>query len=184
MNSKTLSWRINEHIAASQLRVIAENGTQLGVLSKTDALKAAREANLDLVEVAPNAVPPVCRIVNFGKFRYQEEKKLKKGAKGAKGGEVKEIRLSPFIGDKDYQTRMNRVREFLGQRNKVRVVVVFLGRQMGSKQFGYDLLKRVLSDLADGVNVDQEPKFLGRHLSMTISPKSGGAKNAEKQTEN
>lgn len=181
MNSSKINWRINEQISVPQVRVIGADGNQLGVLSREDALKAAREANLDLVEIAPNAEPPVCKIVNFGKFRYAEEKKLKKAAKGIKGGEVKEIRLSPFIGDQDYLTRMVRIKEFLSERNKVRVVVVFLGRQMGSKQFGYDVLKRVLADLGDSASVDQEPKFLGRHLSMTISPKSN--KNQHEQNQ-
>jgi translation initiation factor IF-3 len=180
LNSSKLNWRVNEQISAREIRVIDASGKQLGVIDKSKALVLAKEANLDLVEVAPNATPPVVKIIDFGKFRYAEEKKLKKAAKGIKGGEIKEIRFSPFIADNDYATRLARIKEFIEERNKVRVVVVFLGRQMGSKQFGYDVLKRVLSDMGDKVGVDQEPKFLGRHLSMTISPK-GVKQNAENQ---
>lgn len=164
---------------AQQVRVIGADGVAMGILAKSDAIAKARAINLDLVEVAPNADPPVCKIVDFGKFRYAELKKLKKGAKGAKGGEVKEIRFSPFIADNDYATRLVRIKQFLQDRNKVRVVVKFLGRQMGSKQFGYNVLKRVLADLGESVSVDMEPKFLGRHLQMVISPKVSARKESK-----
>lgn len=152
------------------MRVIGAKGKQIGVLKRDEALKKAREAKLDLVEIAPKAKPPVVKIVDLGKFRYQEEKKLRTQKKRVKAPELKEVRFSPFIGQADYDTRLMRIKEFLDERNKVRLVVKFKGRQMGSKQFGYNLLKRILNELGESVAADSEPKFMGRHLVMVISP--------------
>lgn len=173
--------RVNHQIRAEKLRVIDEGGKQIGLLSKHVALKKAKEKGLDLVEIAPNAKPPVAKIVDIGKFRYQEEKKLKKQSKTQKGGELKEIRFSPFIGEKDYETRKVRVNEFLKDGYKIRAVVKFKGRQMGSKQFGYKLLQKLLEDLEQNIVVDMEPKFLGRHLAMVISPTNKKSDKPEKQ---
>ncbi len=170
MRKSNLFWRINEDIRSPEIRVIGSDGKQLGILRTSEAISKAREENLTLVEVAPKASPPVAKIVEFGKFRYREEKKLKQQQKKAKSGELKEIRFSPFIAEKDYETRFNRVREFLKNKNKVKVVVVFMGRQMGSKDFGYGLIRRIIQDLGDGIAIDMEPKFLGRHLVTIISP--------------
>ena len=172
MRQAKLYWRANENIHAPKVRVIDEKGKQAGVLELSKAKELAKKANLDLVEIAPKATPPVVKIIEFGKFKYQEEKKLRKQRKGIRGGELKEIRFSPFIGEADYLTRIERIAEFLKENDKVRVVVKFKGRQMGSKQFGYDLLKRVLSHFENLVSIDMEPKFLGRHLVMVISPSS------------
>jgi translation initiation factor IF-3 len=139
-------------------------------MKTSEALKKAQKENLSLVEIAPQATPPVVKIVDYGKFRYQEEKKARKVQKGVKGGEVKEIRFSPFIAENDYRIRLGRVKEFLGEKNKVRLVVVFRGPQMRSKQFGYNLLGRIVKELGEQVAVDMQPKFLGKHLMMIISP--------------
>lgn len=163
-------WRVNENIHAPKVRVIDEKGKQIGLLDTGEALVRAKKVKLDLVEIAPNAKPPVAKIIEFGKFKYQEDKKLRKQKKGAKGGDIKEIRFSPFIGAADYETRIIRVKEFLNNKDKVRLVVKFKGRQMGSKQYGYDLLKRILDSFENQVSVDMEPKFMGRHLMMVISP--------------
>ena len=165
-----LYWQINERIHAPKVRVIGAKGKQIGVVDRNKALELARKAKLDLVEIAPKARPPVVKIVDFGKFRYKEEKKARATKKKAKAGELKEIRFSPFIGKADYKTRIERIKEFLGEKDKVRVVVKFKGRQMGSKQFGYNLLKKVLGEFGEKVSIDMEPKFLGRHLMMIISP--------------
>jgi len=133
-------------------------------------LEKAQESGLDLVEIAPNAKPPVVKIVELGKFRYEQEKKLKKEKKRAKGSELKEVRFSPFIANHDYATRMEKIKAFLDESNKVRVVVVFMGRQMNSKSFGYELIKRITDDLGERVAIDMEPKFIGRHLITTLSP--------------
>lgn len=152
------------------MRVIDAKGKQIGVLSLSEALEKAKKAELDLVEIAPRAKPPVAKIIDFGKFKYQEEKKLRKQRKGVRGGELKEVRFSPFIGEADFDTRIERIKEFLEEKDKVKLVVKFKGRQMGSKQFGYEVLKRVLKQFEEKVSIDMEPKFLGRHLVMVISP--------------
>lgn len=171
------NWNINHQIKAPEVRVLSDEGKQLGVMKLSDALKRARDEDLDLVEIAPKAKPPVVKITDLGKFKYQQEKKFKKQKKANKAAELKEVRFSPFIGQKDYETRMVRVREFLEDGNKVRVVVVFLGRHMGSKKFGYDLLKKVTDELGDKIAIDMKPKFLGRHLQMVISPVKGNKKS-------
>jgi translation initiation factor IF-3 len=139
-------------------------------MKREEALEKAKKGGLTLVEIAPRAVPPVAKIVDFGKFRYREEKKLREREKKIKGGEVKEIRFSPFIAENDYNVRLGRVKEFLAEKNKVRLVVVFKGRQMGSKPFGFSLLKRIIEALGEGISIDMDPKFLGKHLIMIVSP--------------
>lgn len=158
----------------------------IGELNRDEAIKKAKELGLTLVEIAPNAVPPVAKIVDFGKFRYQEEKKLKKQAKGVKGGEVKEIRFSPFIAENDFKVRLERIKEFFAEKNKVRVVVVFTGPQMRVKHTGYNVINRIKSELGEGAAIDMEPKFLGKHLVTVISPvhKSKSHKTDEPVKEN
>lgn len=163
-------WRTDYQIRASELRVIDAKGKLIGVLKKDEAIRKAKEEGLTLVEIAPNAVPPVAKIVDFGKFKYAEEKKARAQAKGVKGGEVKEIRFSPFIAENDFNIRITRIKEFLGDKNKVRVVVVFKGPQMRVKNTGYDLIKRILVVLGDSVTTDMFPKFLGKYLVTVISP--------------
>lgn len=141
----------------------------MGVMSAAEAVKKAKEAGLTLIEIAPNASPPVAKIADYGKFRYAEEKKLSKQAKGVKGGEVKEIRFSPFIGENDFQTRIKRIREFFEDKNKVRVVVVFKGPQMRVKHIGYDVINKIKAEFGESVITDMEPKFLGKHLITVIS---------------
>lgn len=139
-------------------------------MTRDEAIKSARDSNLTLVEIAPNASPPVAKIVDFGKFRYQEEKKLSKQSKNAKGGEVKEVRFSPFIAENDFATRLARVTEFLSEKNKVRVVIVFTGPQMRVKNTGYLVIQKIKAALGDSIITDMEPKFLGKHLVTVISP--------------
>ena len=167
-------WRTNEQIRAPKVRVIGSGGKQLGVIDISKALALAKKEGLDLVEIAPHAKPPVTRIVEIGKFKYEEEKKQKAQKKKTKASELKELRFSPFIGEADYNTRLIRIKEFLDDKSKIKVVVKFKGRQMGSKQFGYKLFERLLDDLKGRVGVDMSPKFLGRHLIMIISPVAGG----------
>lgn len=181
MRSKYIPWKVNEEIKAESLRVIDSEAKQVGVLTRDEALKKAKELGLDLIEVVAIAKPPVAKLMNLGKFLYQEEKKKKIEAKKVKGGEVKEVRLSPFIAENDYNTRLKRLREFLEDKNKAKVVVVFKGRQMNSKSFGYSLLGKVLDNLGrDRINVDMEPKFMGRHLIMIISPTNKFKKEGKK----
>ena len=182
MKTGTINFRINHQIRAPEVRLIGVDGKQIGVIKIDEALQEAQKVGLDLVEIAPNAKPPVVKIVEIGKFRYEQEKKLKKEKKKSKASELKEVRFSPFIADHDYNTRMEKVREFLEESNKVRVVVVFMGRQMDSKQFGYDLLKRITGELRDRIAIDMEPKFLGRHLAMVISPVKKGIRVKEQES--
>ena len=184
MKLKSISnnWRLNEKIPASELRVLDFEGKQIGVLKKDEAIKLAQEQGVDLIEIAPNAAPPVAKIMDFGKFRYQEEKKLKEMQKKSKPSDIKELRYSPFMGEGDYQTRMKRIDEFFRDRHKVKLVVYFKVKQLGSKQFGYNIFNRILKELGDGTNVDMKPKFLGRNLIMIISPTNtyGKSKNEAK----
>ena len=181
MGKQKLYWRTDYQIRATTLRVIGSDGKLIGVLTKEEALKKAKELGLTLVEIAANAVPPVAKIVDFGKFRYSEEKKLRTQSKGAKGGEVKEIRFSPFIAENDFKTRLARINEFLADKNKVRVVVVFKGPQMRVKHTGYEVLKRINDELGDKILVDMTPKFLGKQLVTVIS---GTTKKIIKNAEN
>ncbi len=176
---QTINYRINHQIRAPELRVVSSDGKLVGILKTYDAIQKALEEGLTLVEVAPNAKPPVAKIVDLGKFKYEEEKKARKERKGIKGGDTKEVRFSPFIGEHDYQTRLARVTEFLEDKNKVRLVVQFTRRQLGSKQFGYDLLAKITKGYGERIGVDMQPKFLGRNLMMVISPKAVVKKKVE-----
>lgn len=169
MGKAKLSWRTDFQIRASKLRVVGSDGKLIGEMSRDEAVKKAQEEGLTLVEVAPNAVPPVAKIVDFGKFKYSEEKKARQQVKGAKGGEVKEVRFSPFIGDNDFTTRIKRIREFFEEKNKVRVVVVFKGPQMRVKEAGYEIINKIKAEFGDSIQMDMEPKFLGKHLITVIS---------------
>ena len=173
-------WRTDYQIRAPELRVIGSDGKLIGVLKKDEAIDKAKKEGLSLVETAPNAVPPVAKIVDFGKFRYAEEKKARQQAKGVKGGEVKEIRFSPFIAENDFKVRIGRIREFFADKNKVKVVVVFKGPQMRVKNAGYHVLSRIKAEFGDSVTVDMDPKFLGKYLITVFSPVTGAKKRDEK----
>jgi len=166
------SWKINQQIRADLVRVLDADKKLVGIMSLKEALEESVKRGLDLIEIAPKANPPVVRMMELGKFKYELEKRLRKEKKGAKGGETKEIRFSPFIAEADFQNRIERIREFLQEGNKVRIVVKFRGKQMNSKDFGYKITKRVLDEIGINVNIDMEPKFLGRHLVSVISPLS------------
>ncbi len=180
MGKQNLFWRTDYQIRAPSLRVIDSEGKLIGVLERDEAIKRAKEVGLTLVEIAPNATPPVGKIVDFGKFRYAEEKKARAQAKKIKGGEVKEIRFSPFIAENDFNVRVERIKEFFADKNKVKVVVVFKGPQMRVKNTGYDLIKKIKNVFGDTIVTDMEPKFLGKYLVTVISPVSGRAVNNNK----
>jgi translation initiation factor IF-3 len=170
LGKQNLYWRTDYQIRAPSLRVIDAEGKLIGVLTKDEAIRKAKEANLTLVEIAPTATPPVAKIVDFGKFRYAEEKKARAAAKKVKGGEMKEIRFSPFIAENDFNVRIERIKEFFADKNKVRVVVVFKGPQMRVKNTGYILVNKIKNVFGDTIITDMEPKFLGKHLVTVISP--------------
>lgn len=167
-------WRVNQNIRAGQLRVIGPDGKQIGVISKDEALKKAQELGLDLVEIAPGARPPVAKIIDFTKFRYQQDKKNREQKlKERKGSEQKEIWLTPFMGNSDYQVRLSRIKEFLEEGHKVRVIVKFTGRQMAHTEFGYEATNRVATDLKDIARMEGRPKFMGRQLIAMVTPVKG-----------
>lgn len=174
---KTVFWRVNQNIRAPKLRVIGPDGKQLGIFSLSEALAKANALELDLVEIAATANPPVAKIIDFAKFKYSEEKRNREvKLKEKKGTELKEIWLTPFMADNDYHVRLGRIKEFLEDNHKVRVTVRFTFRQMVHREFGYEILKKVVADTGEISKIDQEPKFLGRQLMMMLTPaRSGGA---------
>lgn len=180
MNNK-LNVRVNTEIRAPEVRVLGEDGKQVGVMKFSEAMAYAQAQNVDLIEIAANANPPVVKAIDMGKYRYQEEKKARELAKKAKGGEVKEIRFSPFIGEADFSTRTKRIEEFLSDSNKVRTVVVFNNKQLGAKEHGYRVLRRILEEFEGRIVLDMEPKFFGKHLSMVISPYKKGSKKQDEE---
>ena len=166
--------RINEMIRARQIRIIDEEGNQLGIMSPEDGLRDAQEKGLDLVEVAPNAVPPVCRIMDYGKYRYQQSKRAKESKKNQHTIVVKEVKYRPKIDDHDYRYKTNHVREFLEEGNKVKVTIMFRGREMAHPEFGQDLLGKVMEEVKDlcASEVDtKQCRLEGRQMSMVLSPK-------------
>lgn len=169
MGKQNLFWRTDYQIRANRLRVIGSDAKLIGEMGRDEAVRKAKDEGLTLVEIAPNAAPPVAKIVDFGKFKYSEEKKARAQAKGVKGGEVKEIRFTPFIGEADFRVRIGRIKEFFAEKNKVRVVVVFTGPQMRVRNTGYDVIGRVKKEFGESVITDMEPKFLGKHLVTVIS---------------
>ena len=162
------STRLNGAIRASQLRVIDEDGSQLGVLSRNDALDLAKERELDLVEISPNADPPVCKIVDWGKFNYQRTKQLQKSKKNAKTLEVKQMRFGLKIGDHDLEVKRRKVTGFLDAGHKVKITVFYRGREMAHKDLGFKLADRVIASFGDTITVDQLPQLAGKQLSFVI----------------
>lgn len=163
-------YRINERIVALELRVLDSEGKQVGVLKKFEALQYARDLGLDLVEVAPNAKPPVARIVDFNKFLYQQEKKKREEKKKAKVSETKEVRLGPNMGAHDLDTMTRRARDFLEDNDKVRLVVRFAGRQIVHPENGRRTLNAVISALSEVSKVEKEAHFEGKKLITIITP--------------
>ena len=163
------------------MRVVSETGEQLGIMTKGDALKRAQEAGMDLVLVAPNINPPVGKIIDFAKFKFQQEKREQESKKKSKQSETKEVRLTPFMAKNDLMVRVKRAREFLKDNDKVRFNVWFRGRQMSKKQFGYDLLKKVMNELAGVGIVEQDAKFRGNVLQMTVKPSKQQATSDKQQ---
>lgn len=176
-------YRINGRIFAATLRVLDVEGKQIGVLSKEEALRLAHEQELDLVEVAPMAKPPVAKIIDYNKFLYQLSKKKQEEKKKAKTSETKEIRLGPFMSDNDLQVMIRRGREFLEDGDKIRLVVKFRGRQITRSEFGRQVIGKVVESLKDISKVDRDPKFEGRQMVALLSPEKGKKEEKEEQSE-
>jgi translation initiation factor IF-3 len=163
--------RINEEIRVREVQLIDHNGANRGVVPIKDALDSAAEAGLDLVEIAPNMSPPVCKILDYGKFKYQEQKKAAEARKKQKTVEIKEIKFRPMIDDHDYDVKMRSMKRFFEEGDKVKVTLRFRGREMAHQELGFKLLDRVRDDLMTLAKVEQEPKFEGRQMVMVLAPR-------------
>lgn len=163
--------RINDAIRAREVRLIDENGQNLGVVNRLDAVERATAAGLDLVEISPDATPPVCKILDYGKFKYQEQKKAAEARKHQKIVEVKEIKMRPSIDAHDYDVKMRSIKRFFDEGDKVKITLRFRGREMAHQEIGYDLLQRVKSDLGELAKVEAEPRLEGRQMVMVLAPR-------------
>lgn len=162
---------INEQIRDKEIRLIGENGEQLGIMSVRDAMKMAKEAELDLVKIAPAAKPPVCKIIDYGKYRYEQARKEKEAKKKQKTIEVKEVRLSPNIDVNDLNTKVGAARKFIEKGNKVKVTLRFRGREMAHMQSSKHILDDFAEQLKDVASVDKPPKIEGRNMTMFLTEK-------------
>jgi len=163
-------YRVNEQIDARQVRLVDENGQMVGVVSLREALARAREAGLDLVEVAPNATPPVCKIMDYGKFKYEQQKKAAAARKKQKQSELKEIKMRPTIDENDFQVKMRKVREFLEEGDKVKITMRFRGREVTHPEIAMQVMERVREDVAELAKVEQMPRLEGQQMIMVLAP--------------
>ena len=164
--------RVNEQIRVREIRLIDDEGEQKGIVPTLEALKMARDRDLDLVEVSPNANPPVCKILDFGKYRFEQEKKLRDSKKNQKVLKLKEIRMQPKIGSGDLDTKAKHVQEFLNEGDKVKVTIRFRGRELAHTELGFDVLKEVEKRLEEGSYVIEKAAAMdGRFMSMTLASK-------------
>ena len=162
------SIRINEAIRAKELRVIGSSGEQLGILPRNEALKLAEQAGVDLVEISPNADPPVAKIIDWGKYQYQKMKEQQKNRRSSKQAELKQMRFGLKIGSGDLDIKLRKIREFLADGHKVRIQIFYRGREMAHKELGYDLINRIVTLLEGDAIVEQQPQMAGRNLSITV----------------
>jgi translation initiation factor IF-3 len=165
------SIRINEAIRAEQLRVIGPDGDQLGILSRSEALKVAEDAGVDLVEISPNADPPVVKVVDWGKYQYQKMKELQKSRKNAKTVELKQMRMGLKIGTNDLEIKLRKIREFLAVGHKVKILIFFRGREMAHQDLGYVMIDRIVAQLEEDAILEQKPQMAGRNLSIVVRSK-------------
>ena len=171
-NNSNKGQRINEQIRVREVRLIDDLGEQKGIVPTIEALRMAKEKDLDLVEVSPNANPPVCKILDYGKYRFEQEKKLRESKKNQKVLKLKEIRMQPKIGPGDLDTKAKHVQEFLEEGNKVKVTIRFRGRELAHTELGYDVLNEVLKRLTSAYVVEKQPAMDGKFMSMTIASKA------------
>ncbi len=163
-------YKINQFINAAQIRLIGPDNKQIGVVTKEEALKMARDAEMDLVAVAENAKPPVCKIIEFKKFKYQEQRKERQAKKGVKRVDTKQIMYTPFIAENDYKVGVNRALRWFKEGNRVKVIVKFVGRQITKRDFGFNLINRFAKEVETVAKMEVVPKFERRMLGTTFSP--------------
>lgn len=175
--------RINGEIRAPKVRLIGVDGSQLGIYGNADAQRIAEDQNLDLVEIAPNAEPPVCRIMDYSKFKYDQAVKAKKARKKQTKIEVKEMKFRPKIDVGDYETKKGHVLRFLNKGNKVKITIMFRGREMAHPEQGLSILERLADDLKDLAVVESQPKMEGRNMHMLVAPLPKDAKKKSESTD-
>ncbi len=163
--------RYNQMITSDKVRVIDENGENLGVMYTREAIEQAADVGLDLVEISPNADPPVAKFLDVGKFRYEAQKKANAARKSQKTQEIKEIKMRPNIDDHDYEVKMRAIHKFIGEGDKVKVTLRFRGRELSHQQLGMNLLRRVQEDTTEIAKIEAYPRMEGRQMLMVISPK-------------
>jgi len=166
-----VTYQINEEIKDKEVRLIGEDGTQLGIISSSEAFKIAVEKELDLVKIAPGSNPPVCKIMDYGKYRFEQAKREKEARRHQHIVEVKEIRMSPSIGINDFNVKLRNGQKFLKEGDRLKVTVRFRGREMAHTDIGENLLKKFSAECAEFGSVDKNPKLEGRHMSMFLTPK-------------
>ena len=177
MYISSMEHQINEEIRDSEIRLIDESGNQLGIMTPDEALQIAVEKDLDLVKIAPNSKPPVCRIMDYGKYRFEQSKREKEARKNQHVIEIKEIRLSPGIGVNDFNFKLKNGQKFLADGDRVKVTVRFRGREMAHTEIGEELLLKFAEGCREIASVDKNPKLEGRNMSMFLSPKPQKATN-------
>ena len=165
---------LNEAISDKEIRLIGPAGEQLGIMPPAQALRIAEEQSLDLVKISPQATPPVCKLMNYGKFRFEQSKREKEARKNQHVGEIKEIRMSPGIDIGDFNTKLRNAQKFIAEGNRVKVSVRFRGREMAHTEIGRDLLSRFAEQCKEVANLDRPAKLEGRMMSIFLSPKTGG----------
>ena len=163
--------RINQMIRAPEIRCLLPDGAQAGIMSLRDALKLSEERGLDLVEISPNAEPPVCRIMDYGKFKYEESQRKKQAKKSQAKNVIKEVKFHANVDENDYQIKLRNLRGFLADGDKVKLTLQFRGRENAHREIGDEVMKRVCLDLADVAVVEQEPRLLGRAINGLLGPK-------------
>ncbi len=168
-----IAHQINEDIHDEEVRLISDTGEQLGIMSSREALSRAEEQGLDLVKISPNAVPPVCKLMDYGKYRFEQTKREKEARKNQHVVEIKEIRMSPSIDVNDFNVKLRNAIRFLTEGDRVKVTVRFRGREMAHTDIGRDLLLKFAEGCAEVANMEKEPKLDGRHMSIFLSAKSG-----------
>ena len=163
--------RVNEEIRVPQVRLIDQDGEMVGVMSARDALMRAYDAGLDLLEISPNAVPPVVKILDYGKYKYEQQKKANEARKKQKIVEIKEVKVRPNIDDHDYDVKMRAMKSFIGEGDKVKVTLRFRGREMAHQDLGIKVLERIRNELGETIKVEQMPRLENRQMIMVLAPK-------------
>lgn len=164
--------QINEEIRDKEVRLVSAEGEQLGIMSARDALEKAEEAGLDLVKISPNAVPPVCKLMDYGKFKFEQTKREKEAKKNQRVVEIKEVRMSPNIDSNDFNVKLRNAQKFLADGDRVKVTIRFRGREMTHTEIGRDLLLKFAEECAEVATLDKEPKLDGRHMSIFLASKT------------